>query len=333
MVVACFGEILLRMATPPSQPVLHDNTFRWYAGGAEANVAVALSHLGTQAAVHSRLPSNPLGDAARRELRKHGVDVSGLGAAPGRMGMYFHATGAGARPDEVVYDRQYSAFSEATTSSFDVHKIVHDCDWLHISGVTPAVGRQAAETACVLAEAAAAAGKPFTFDFNHRAKMWAVWGGDPEPYLRRLVGSATGLFANDYDLGRVLDIPAEKRGRSLDEATRAFENYPRLQWICSAFRTVRATRDHLLSAKLVTRKGSWETQSAPLTDIVDRIGGGDAFAGTVIHGFVNGWAEERIVHAGLAASAFKHTIPGDFTVATEQDLDRIIDGAALDVQR
>jgi len=164
--IACFGEILLRLAAPHSELLLQARRFVGHIGGAEANVAVALSQWGHSATVVSVLPDNSLGHGAAGELRRHGVRTDAVQFRPGRMGLYFLAVGAGQRPSEVLYDREGSAFALAPPELIDWSAVLSHVSWLHISGITPAVGPQAAEAALRAARAARSMGVAVSFDCN-----------------------------------------------------------------------------------------------------------------------------------------------------------------------
>ncbi|MEL6869130.1 MAG: sugar kinase [Pseudomonadota bacterium] len=331
--VACFGEVLLRIGAPDKEPLMQSPSFRWHVGGAEANVAVGLAKLGVQAHMVSTVAANPLGDAAIGELRRHGVRDNHVKQADGRLGLYFYAPGAGQRASSITYDRAHSAFAAASAADYDMEACLDGVDWLHISGVTPAIGANAAEAACSMAEAAAAANIDVSYDFNHRAKMWAAWGGDPASYIKRLVNASTLLFANDHDLGMVLPLNESQRGRSLNQALLAFEHLPRLQCLTSAFRTAHSVEHHSLKAALVTRAERVEAGPVEMPQIVDRIGGGDAYAAAVIASRLSGHSTQQTVDYGLAASVHKHTLVGDLPNADWASLDAIVGADSMDVQR
>ncbi|MEM7611613.1 MAG: sugar kinase [Pseudomonadota bacterium] len=331
--VACFGEILLRISAPDNQPIMQSPQFVWHVGGAEANVAAGVAKLGLNARMISTIADNPLGAAAISTLRSYGVQDQFIRRTSGRLGLYFLSPGAGQRASGITYDRSHSTFAEAQPESYDIDAALDDVDWLHISGVTPAIGETAAELACVFAEAAASAGLGVSYDFNHRAKMWAAWGGDPVPYVKRLASAATVLFANDHDLGLILPLKESQRGRTLNQALLAFEHLPRLECLTSAFRTAHSVEHHSLKAALVTRSERVESGPADMPQIVDRIGGGDAYAAAVIACRLGGRSTQDAVDYGLAASVHKHTLVGDLPQADWNALDAIVNATSSDVQR
>src|SRR5690606_39150253 len=174
--VVCFGELLLRLGAPGNQLLLQTPALDVHAGGAEANVGVSLAHFGHDVAMVSTVADNPLGAAVAGELRRHGVDTSRVQRTDGRMGLYFLTTGAGHRPSEVVYDRADSAFANATGASYDWPVLLQGAQWLHLSGVSPALGQEVAETTLAAARAAVTMGIKVSFDGNFRPKLWEQIG-------------------------------------------------------------------------------------------------------------------------------------------------------------
>src|SRR5688500_19669727 len=169
--IVCFGELLLRLTAPGSELLLQSGRLDVHVGGAEANVAVGLARLGHRTAMVSRVPDNVLGEAAVGFLRRHGVDASGVTAAPGRMGLYFLAAGAGVRASSVIYDREGSSFAKAEAGDFDWERLLEGAALLHLSGITPALGPRSAEAAMGVMEAARAKGMTVSFDCNYRSQL------------------------------------------------------------------------------------------------------------------------------------------------------------------
>lgn len=334
--VACFGEILLRLSAPHSELLLQSRTFTGHIGGAEANVAVALAQWGHRASVITILPDNGLGHAAAGELRRHGVRTEGIQFRPGRMGLYFLTVGAGHRPSEVLYDREGSAFAMAPPELIDWTAALADVSWLHLSGITPAVGLQAAEAALRAARAARAAGVAVSFDCNYRAKLWERWHGDARPILRELVEHADLLFAEQRDIGMILersfeDVPAADRFRAAGEI--ALQSFSRLRRIATTVRNQRSVDDHDLSAVLLSREGLRTTRTYSIGRIVDRIGSGDAFAAGILHGVRTQMTDQECVDFGLAAATLKHSIPGDFNLVGIAEVQNLLRETGFTVRR
>jgi 2-dehydro-3-deoxygluconokinase len=335
--VVCFGELMIRLTAPGNQLLLQTPRFDITFGGAEANVAVSLARLGTPSAMITTLPDNALGRGGLDELRRYGVDVSGVRLSEGRMGLYFLTQGAVVRPSEIVYDRADSAFARTEATAYEFDTALRGADWLHVSGVTPAIGPNGAAAAQAAVAAANRLDVPVSFDGNYRAKLWALWSGDGHAILRSLTDAADLAFVNERDIALVLggsflqDDPAERRRYA---ARAAFDAFPRLKRIASTFRVQHGVGEQELSAVMFTRDGAeHRTRSYALSGVVDRIGGGDAFAAGVLHGLVQGRGDAESLEFGLAAACLKHGVPGDFNLIREADVESLLSGESLDVRR
>lgn len=334
--VACFGELLLRLASPGRELLLQSPRFTVHVGGAEANVAVALATFGHRSVCLGTVADNALGRAAIGELRRHGVDTSRLRLTAGRMGLYFLETGALQRPSEVLYDRAGSAFATAAADTYDWPLLLDGVDCLHLSGVTPALGANGAAAAIGAARAARAAGLQVVFDGNFRATLWSAWNGDPATILADLLACADTVFADHRDIGIVLrhdfaTLPAAQRDAAA--AAAAFDAFPQISRIVSTRREQHSVDCHDLAAQCFARGREWQVPAQRLEGIVDRIGGGDAFAAGVLHGFLTGMDEDASLRFGLAAACLKHSIPGDFLSVTAERVAQAVGAARFDVRR
>lgn len=333
----CFGELLLRLGAPGRELLLQSPQLQVQVGGAEANVAVALQHFGHRANLVSLVADNALGAAALGEVRRQGVDTAGVQRGEGRMGLYFLSTGAVQRPSQVLYDRADSAFARAGGGEHDWPALLAGADWLHVSGVTPALGAQAAAGTLVAMRAARAAGVKVCFDGNFRPQLWKAWNGDSASILRGLMAEADLLFASHRDIEVVLG----KRYEQGDAAVRfeaaardAFAAFPALQRMAATTRDQRSVDHHVLAAVSLSRAGN--LVAAPAQDvagIVDRIGTGDAFAAGVLHGMVSGMDEAGSLRFGLAAGCLKHSVPGDFFPLGVADVEAAMEEGGFDVRR
>ncbi|MCS4280007.1 sugar kinase [Stenotrophomonas rhizophila] len=335
--VVCFGELLLRMSAPGRELLLQSAQLAVHAGGAEANVGVSLAHLGHAVSVVSTVPCNPLGDFALGELRRHGVDTTAVRRSDGRMGLYFLTTGAVQRASEVVYDRADSAFANSSAGDYDWDALLAGADWLHLSGVSPALNPAMAQATLAAARAACARGVKVSFDGNFRPSLWARWQGDAPGILRELFACADLVFADYRDIGVVLGgefEQADVRERVDAAAAQAFAAFPRLQWMACTQRTPHSVDNHALGAMLIGRDGTRAmAPTREMLGIVDRIGGGDAFAAGILHGMMRGFAPDAIVRFGLAAGCLKHSIPGDFNPVSEADIMALTGEERFDVRR
>ena len=330
-----FGEIMLRLSPPGRELLLQTPRLDVWVAGAEANVATQLARLDHDVGFASRVPDNDLGRAAIATLRGHGVDVRHIQTGGERMGLYFVTSGAGMRATEVVYDRAWSAFAEAPADAWDWDAILAGVDRLHLSGITPALGPVPAESAIAAAEAAAARGIAVSFDGNWRGKLWARWDADPRAILTRIVQHADLMFGNHRDVALLLgrdDFGGEGEDRRRAAAEAAFDAFPKLRTIASTARHVEHVDLNRLSARIDTRDGHAQTDEVILAGIVDRIGGGDAFAAGVLHGLRTGQDGAGAARTGLALAALKHSLPGDAALFRQADIDAFLAGG-LDVRR
>jgi 2-dehydro-3-deoxygluconokinase len=329
-----FGEVMLRLSPPNRELLLQTPRLDVWTAGAEANVATALALLGHDVAFATALPDNPLGDAALKCLRGHGVDTRRVQRREGRMGLYFVVPGAGLRATDVTYDRAHSAFAEAPADSWDWPALLDGVDRLHLSGITPALGPVPAAAALAAAEAAAARGIAISFDGNYRARLWEAWDSDPRAILTELIGRADILFGNHRDVALLLgrDFGSEGEDRRRASAEAAFEAFPKLRLIASTARHVVDSDHHRLSARIDARDGHAQTEELELSGIVDRIGAGDAFAAGVLHALRLGEGIDKAAADGLALTALKHSLPGDASLFGRAELDRFVAGG-VDVRR
>jgi 2-dehydro-3-deoxygluconokinase len=329
-----FGEIMLRLSPPGREMLLQTPKFDVWVAGAEANVATALARLGHDVGLVSRVPDNDLGRGAVATLRGHGIDTRAIDYAGERMGLYMVTSGAGMRATEVIYDRAGSSFAEAPADAWDWPRLLEGVDRLHLSGITPALGPVPAQAAIAAAEAAMAAGVPISFDGNYRAKLWERWDSNPRAILMELVSKADILFGNHRDIALLLerDFGGDGEDRRQAAAVAAFEAFPMLQLIASTARHVDTVDQHRLSARLDARGEHAQTEEIVLAGIVDRIGGGDAFASGVLHALRQGGDIAKAAQTGLALTALKHSLPGDAALFREADIDAFLAGG-LDVRR
>jgi 2-dehydro-3-deoxygluconokinase len=334
MTFLAFGEIMLRLSPPGRELLLQTPRLDVWVAGAEANVASALARLGHDVAFASAVPDNDLGRAALTYLRGAGVDTAGIQLRGDRMGLYFVTSGAGLRATEVIYDRAGSSFAEMPSDAWDWDTLLHGVDRLHLSGITPALGPVPAASAIAAAQAATARGIAVSFDGNWRGKLWERWDSDPRGILTQLVAEADLLFGNHRDIALLLgrDFGGEGESRRREAVDAAFAAFPKLQTIASTARQVEHVDLHRLSARVDTRAGAAQTEEVVLAGIVDRIGGGDAFAAGVLHALRRGGDGEEAARTGLALAALKHSLPGDASLFRQADIDAYLAGG-LDVRR
>lgn len=332
--VACFGEIVMRVSVPHGELPLQSARFDAHVGGAEANVAVALATLGHKTAMISAVPEGPIGDGVLRELRRHGVDVASVLRPAGRMGFYYYLPGGPMRPAEVVYDRAGSAFAEIEPRDWNWDHWLSGAGWLHVSGVTPALGPGSAAAALEAVTQARARGIGVSFDGNWRGRLWDRWQSDPVAILKPIVAQATLLFGNHRDaallLGREFSGDGEDRRR--DAALALLDHFPSLEYVASTAREIVEPDTHRLTARIDTRDAGGASDPTIVTPVIDRVGTGDAFAAGVLDGL---WAGKGLADAarhGLALAALKHGLHGDFAPFSRAAIDSAT-SVAQDISR
>jgi 2-dehydro-3-deoxygluconokinase len=344
--VVCFGEVLLRLSTPRGELLAQARRLGVDVGGAEANVAVALAHLGHAAAMVTTLPDQALGRHARDVLRSHGVDTAAIGFATGRMGLYFLEPGAVQRPSDIIYDRNGSAFALRAPASYDWDTLLAGAGWLHMSGITAAVSAGATEAVFSALASAHRLGGPVSFDGNYRASLWAARGEDGVAVLSAILAGADLAFIDQRDVALLLGEPelaadvADTGAAPREAAMRAaFGAWPRLKAIACTTRAQLDVDHHRLSAHWyhrddadATRHGALDCPATELRGIVDRIGTGDAFAAGILHGVLRGWPEWQCLAFALAAACSKHSVAGDMHPLSEARIIATMEGT-FDVRR
>jgi 2-dehydro-3-deoxygluconokinase len=328
--LVCFGEMLVRLTAPPGEILLQTPQLSAHIGGAESNVAICVSRLGGNAAMATILPDNPLGRAARDELRRHGVDGAHVNFGAGRMGLYFLTPGAVTRAPEIVYDRTGSAFARAPPDAIDWKIALRSAAWLHVSGITPAVSATAGEAALAAMKAAHSAGVKISFDGNYRSKLWEARGESGQAILKQILDHATLAFIDQRDIALIFGREFSDRHKAADAAFAAFSN---LQVVACTTRVTLGVNDYSLGAALFTRSGAHELPPISLPNVVDRIGGGDAFAGGFLYAHIGGMPHAEALAFALHSAAAKHGQIGDASHASEADIRTLMAGGALDVRR
>lgn len=303
---------MLRLKSPSHERFFQSPNLEATFGGGEANVAVSLANFGCDAAFVSALPDNAVGDAAIRELRKFGVGTGHIKRTGDRVGIYFLETGANQRSSKVVYDRAGSSISTADSGDFDWEEIFAGVNWLHITGITPALSASSARLSLEAVTAASEAGLTVSCDFNYRGKLWKYGKTAPE-IMNELVRFVDVGIANEEDcqksLGVEVDIDVESG--ELDTAKYESLSADRNQW----------------SACLRDANGFRLSRRYEITDIIDRVGGGDSFASGLIYGLNTFDDRGQALEFAVAASCLKHSITGDFNRVDSAEVLQLMRGA------
>jgi|SRR5947209_5548411 len=331
--IVTFGEIMLRLAPPGFERFLQTPQFVATFGGGEANVAVALAHFGLPAAFVTVLPNNSIADACVAELRRFGVDTTRIVRGKGRLGIYYLEAGANQRASKVLYDREHSAIALAKPGAIHWEDTFADAGWFHITGITPAISASAADLAIESVRAAEAKGLTVSCDLNYRKNLWK-WGKPAAEVMREIMQSVDIVIANEEDVQMALGIQAEVDVHSgqLDQAqyekltAKVLDEFPRLQAIAITLRESHSASHNGWSACLNDRKEFLVSRRYDITHIVDRVGGGDSFAGGLIYGFLSLPSHRDALEFAVAASCLKHSVPGDFNRITVDEVNGLLKG-------
>lgn len=332
--VVTMGEIMLRLSTPNNEKFIQADEFDVCYGGGEANVAVSLANYGHDAEFVTKVPENPIGDSAVAALRKMNVGTQNIARGGERLGIYFLETGASMRASNVVYDRAHSSIATATAADFDFDKIFEGADWFHFTGITPAVSDAAAELTEIALKAAKKHGVKVSVDLNFRKKLWS--SEKAQKVMTNLMQYVDVCIGNEEDAEKVLGFkPGETDVTSGDLELAGYESIFKqmvdkfnFEYVISSLRVSKSASDNGWSACIYSRdtKEFYHSKEYRIHPIVDRVGGGDSFAGGTICGFLDGKNFKEALEFGVAASALKHTIPGDFNLVSRADVENLAGG-------
>ena len=331
--VLTMGEIMLRLKTPGNERFFQSPEFEATFGGGEANVAVSLANFNIPAEFLSVLPENPIGDACIAELRSFGVSTEKILRAPGRMGIYYLETGANQRPSKVVYDRAGSTMAEAKPGAFDWESAFAGVDWFHISGITPAISKSAADLSLEAVKEAKKRGITVSLDLNFRKNLWK-YGVDAKTVMAELTKFTDVVIGNEEDcqksLGLELDV--DVAGGSLD--TEKYEKltslvlteYPNVSKVAITLRESHSADHNGWAACINNGSIFYVSRKYEIRDIVDRVGGGDSFSAGLIYGLKSFDQDTEALEFAVAASCLKHSIPGDFNRVSVKEVETLMRG-------
>ncbi|PTX53984.1 2-dehydro-3-deoxygluconokinase [Melghirimyces profundicolus] len=325
--VVTLGEIMLRLSPSGAKRIVQAENFDVVYGGAEANVAVSLSCFGHSVRYVTRLPENALGDAVIQFLRRYEVDTQHTVRGGRRLGIYFMEPGHSLRPAQVIYDRRNSAMAEATPEDFNWDAIFKGAGLFHTCGITLAISPSAKEVAVRAAGEARRRGIPVSFDFNYRKELWTV--SEAREAMEVFLPYVNVLFAGVRDAVEIMGFPsptsADPQGQIQETMTPLLVQY-NIEQVSSTLRKEESATRHHLSGYTLDHRGQLHMNKGHTFDIVDRIGGGDAFAAGFLHGWLKGWEPDQSLAFALAASVYKHTIAGDANICSEEEVQSMISG-------
>lgn len=342
------GEIMLRLTPPDYEKIRNTNTFDARYGGSEANIAISLANLGIASTYFTVVPDNSLGKSAIRMLKSNDINCDPVifstpeETPTHRLGTYYLEAGYGIRPSKVIYDRKYSAFAEYDFTKVDFEKMLEGYTWLHLGGITPALGESCRWMIMECLKAAKAKGITVSFDGNFRSTLWS-WKEardfctDCLPYVDVLLGIEPYHLWKDEKNPEAGDwkeeIPYQPSLEEQDKIFKIFaERYPNIKCIARHVRYSHSCSENSLKAYLWYKGKTYESRTLTF-QILDRVGGGDAFVSGIIYGLMKDFSPEDIAGFGVAASAIKHTIHGDGNITDDIELIRQVMQMDFDIKR
>ncbi|WP_289860354.1 sugar kinase [uncultured Muribaculum sp.] len=331
--IVTLGEIMLRLSPEGNSRFVQVDSFDAIWGGGEANVAVSCANYGHNAYFVSKLPKHEIGQAAVNALRRYGVNTDFIARGGDRVGIYYCETGASMRPSKVIYDRAHSAIAEAKPEDFDFDAIMEGADWFHWSGITPAISDAAAELTRLACEAAKRHGVTVSVDLNFRKKLWTT--EKAQQVMRPLMKYVDVCIGNEEDaelcLGFKPDADVEAGETSAEGYRgifRAMAEEFGFKYVVSTLRESFSATHNGWKAMIYNGTDFYESRRYDINPIVDRVGGGDSFSGGLIHGLLTMSTQGEALEFAVAASALKHTVPGDFNLVSIAEVEALAGGNA-----
>ncbi len=324
--VITFGETMIRLSPPNYRRLEQTNLLDVNVGGAELNVAIALSRLGLNVSWVSRLTDNPLGTMIRNKAREQGVDTANiLWTKDGRVGLYFLEFGASPRSSRIIYDRANSAISRIKPGEVNWEEILRGTKWFHTSGITPALSTSAAQVTAAALKMAKKVGCKVSYDLNYRARLWTEEEARKcqEPFMEYI----DILFSTEEDVGRVLGIQTD----SYQEVARKLVDKFNFEVVCITMREDISVLRNRWTAIACSAGKIYDDRTYEV-EIVDRLGAGDSFSAGFIYGYLTGDVAKGLRY-GNACAALKHSIPGDINWSTLQEVENQIKGTGLRISR
>ncbi len=333
--VVTMGELMLRLSTPGYSRFIQSQSFDVNYGGGEANVAVALANYGFESFFVSKLPKHEIGQSAVNSLRKFGVRTDFIARGGERLGIYFLETGASQRASKVIYDRAHSSVTELSPEELDWDSVFSEAKWFHWTGITPALGKKLQDTLVAACKAAKKVGATISADLNYRAKLWTTH--EAQSVMVPLMEYVDVCIANEEDAEKSLGLKAgssKVESAELDEdaygdlAVKLKERF-RFNAVAITLRESYSASHNGWSGLLHDDKGCKAPYRSKKYDIqiVDRVGGGDAFASGLVYGMLKKESSKEALEFAVAASCLKQTIPGDFNLVSTDEVDKLVRGS------
>jgi 2-dehydro-3-deoxygluconokinase len=327
------GEIMLRLSPAGFGRFVQAEQYDAVYGGGEANVAVSLANYGHNVYFVTKLPANDIAQAAVNSLRRFGVRTEEIVRGGDRIGIYYMERGSAMRPSKVIYDRAHSSIAEAEVADFDFERIFDGATWFHFTGITPAISDKAAALTLEACKAAKKAGATISCDLNYRAKLWTP--AKAQSVMRPLMDYVDVCIGNEEDAERCLGFRPDadvNAGRTdadgyKDIFRRMYDTF-HFKYVASTLRESYSASHNGWKAIIYNGEEFYESRRYDIAPIVDRVGGGDAFAGGLIHGLLTKASQGEALEFAVAASALKHTIAGDVNMVSAAEVEALAGGDA-----
>ncbi len=327
--IITLGEVMLRLSPRGHQRFVQSHALEVEYGGSEANVGAALAFWGHHAIHITSFPDHEIGWAAKSALRSNGIDTSFVQFTEGRMGIYFLENGAMQRSSQVIYDRADSSFSKFDGKKLDWDTIFGEADWIHWSGITPALSQESADLTLKAIQKANEKGLTVSGDLNYRSNLWK-YGKAPHEIMPQLMELTHVMIAGTRDFNQCLNQDMKDFEVVKDYA---FQRFKQLQFISKTERVSHSSSHNTISGALYSRKDSYYSKSYELTHIVDRVGTGDAFGAGLIAGLLESNDPQEAIEFAVASGAIKHSVPGDILNCTKSEIEELIAGVSGKIKR
>ena len=321
--IVAYGEIMMRL-TPQNLASLEDaNTLDLCYGGTESNVLVALSHLGDETSFLTKLPDNQLGEAVTRHLLRHQVGVSDIVYGGSMLGIYFMEQGFSSRPSSVIYHRKAAVINTLSINDFDYDKVFNGASWFHVTGISLAISEASKLVAIKLCQEAKKRNITVSFDFNYRATLWSL--DEAKDAYKEIMEYVDICFGNSFDLTNFMDIS--------DNSIKTFLKQYNVKYLIHTTRNIIDANTQELSGHLYSADLELHTEAKGF-EVLDRIGGGDAFVAGIIHVLnkdINNLSDA--LSLGIDLGILKHLVSGDVLGLSGREINKWLNNSKKDVIR
>ncbi len=324
--VITFGEVMMRLSTQGHSRFAQTNHFEITFGGGDANVASSLAQLGIPSSHVTKFPAHQLGDMAINFFKKNNVDTQFITRGGERIGQYFVENGSGMRSTQVVYDRFHSSFSTLDPQEYNWEKIFENAQWFHFTGITPAISESAAEACLEAVKMAKKMGIYISADVNYRKNLWQ-YGKSVKEIMPEIVAHCDLIVCGIADAEDILGIVPKNSENEFESICKQIQTqFPNIKLILNTQRIQKSASHNALLAYCWTGQEMITSPTLEITDIIDRIGGGDAFVAGFIYGKIIYKDDTKALSFAVAASALKHTIEGDVNLSTVAEVEQVMAG-------